>query len=442
MSALELPTHVWSELDASEQQSLLLRPALQERETLKSATGRIINEVRQGKDDALFLLTARYDGVQLTSLAVPQADIEEAPSRIGQDAHEALKQAKAHIECFHRAQVRKNIRLETGPGIVCERICRAIERVGLYVPGGSAPLPSTVLMLALPATIAGCQTRILCTPPGADGRVDPHILASAKLAGITQVFCVGGAQAIAAMAFGTETIPKVDKVFGPGNAWVTEAKSQVSLDPDGAASDMPAGPSELLVVADDDATSDFVAADLLSQAEHGVDSQVVLLSDSPRVLKEVAQKLEAQLENLSRKSIARESLKKSRLILADNLTQAMDISNRYAPEHLSLQVREPRRLLDRVRNAGSVFLGPWSPEAVGDYASGTNHVLPTYGYARTYSGLGVQDFEKSITVQELSEGGLKHIGPAVERLASIEGLDAHKNAVTVRLKKCAEERSS
>jgi len=315
----------------------------------------------------------------------------------------------------------------------CERVLRPIGRVGLYAPAGSAPLPSTVLMLAVPAALAGCADVVLCTPANAQGDCDAAVLYTARLCGVTRVFKLGGAQAVAAMAYGAGSVPKCDKVFGPGNAWVTEAKRQVALDPDGAAIDMPAGPSEVLVIADAQADADFVAADLLAQAEHGPDSQVLLLSDAPGLIDAVAQALEAQVARLGREAITRQALQHARLIGVDSIAQALEVSNRYAPEHLILNVAEPRRWLDAVQNAGSVFLGAWSPEAVGDYCSGTNHVLPTYGYARAWSGVSVASFVKQVTVQELSPQGLAAVGPCTLTLAAAERLDAHANAVRLRL---------
>jgi len=310
---------------------------------------------------------------------------------------------------------------------------RPISRVGLYVPAGSAPLPSTALMLGVPARIAGCCEVVLCSPARADGRCDDAVLYAARLTGVHKVFKLGGAQAIAAMAYGTASVPKCDKLFGPGNAWVTEAKLQVSSEPDGAAIDMPAGPSEVLVIADAAANPAFVAADLLSQAEHGPDSQVILLSDSAALLDRVALEVERQCAELPRAEIARQALAQSRLIAVASLAQAVEVSNRYAPEHLILQVTTPRRLLDGIASAGSVFLGAWTPESVGDYCSGSNHVLPTYGYARSYSGVSVASYQKQITVQELSADGLRGIGPCTATLAAAEQLEAHRRAVTLRL---------
>jgi histidinol dehydrogenase len=327
--------------------------------------------------------------------------------------------------------------VDTAPGVRVERVLRPITRVGLYVPAGSAPLPSTALMLGVPARIAGCREVVLCSPARADGRCDEAVLHAARLTGVHKVFKLGGAQAIAAMAYGTHSVPKCDKLFGPGNAWVTEAKLQVCSDPDGAAIDMPAGPSEVLVIADAGANPAFVAADLLSQAEHGPDSQVILVSPCATLLQRAAAEVERQCAGLPRDAIARQALAQSRLIAVDSLAQAVEVSNRYAPEHLILQVAEPRTLLGGIDSAGSVFLGPWAPESVGDYCSGSNHVLPTYGYARSYSGVSVASYQKQISVQEVSAEGLRHIGPCTATLAAAEQLEAHRRAVTLRLEALA-----
>jgi len=324
--------------------------------------------------------------------------------------------------------------VETMPGVRCERVSRPIDAVGLYVPAGTAPLPSAAVMLAVPAVIAGCGTKIVCTPPRPDGRADPAVVVAAVRAGVTDIFKIGGAQAVAAMAYGTASVPKVGKIFGPGNAWVTCAKSVVSADPDGAAIDMPAGPSEVLVIADDSASAEFVASDLLSQAEHGVDSQVVLVTTSAALADAVEAQVDEQLRSLSRADIARGSLQHARLVIVDDLETAVAVSNRYAPEHLILQCRDARALLPAITNAGSVFVGEWTPESVGDYCSGTNHVLPTYGYARSYSGLSLDQFMRGMTVQELTRDGLAGLSGAVVTLAGLEGLDAHAAAVTRRLR--------
>ena len=362
-----------------------------------------------------------------------EQEIEDAFAQLSDSQLAAIDLAIKNIQTFHKPQLTTDIRVETMPGVVCERISRPIESVGLYVPAGTAPLPSAAIMLAVPAITAGCRHIVLCTPPRPDGLADPSVLVAAYRAGIREMYKVGGAQAIAALAYGTESVPKVSKIFGPGNAWVTSAKSIVSADSNGAAIDMPAGPSEVLVIGDSNASPEFIAADLLSQAEHGVDSQVVFITDNAALAQEVRQETLAQLTLLSRESIAKRALENSRFIVVDNLEQAIEISNQYAPEHLILQVDEPREMLSRITNAGSVFLGRWTPESVGDYCSGTNHVLPTYGYAKAYSGLGVDQFLRQMTVQELSESGLEQLGDAVVSLAGLEGLDAHAAAVTRRL---------
>jgi histidinol dehydrogenase len=360
-------------------------------------------------------------------------EISSAESAVSADANAAIDTAIANVRRFHEAQTPVEIDLSVSPGVRCQRHNRAIDAVGLYVPAGSAPLPSTAIMLAVPASIAACPVRILCTPAGKDGKVNAATLVAAHRSGITDIFKIGGAQAIAAMAYGTATVPAVDRIFGPGNAWVTTAKSLVASDPAGASIDLPAGPSEVLVIADGTANPIFVAADLLSQAEHGEDSQVVLITTSRRVAERTTVEVGKQLARLTRQSIARVALRNSHVILTDNVPTAVGISNRYAPEHLILQIENPRELLDQVRNAGSVFLGSWSPESVGDYCSGTNHVLPTYGAARSYSGLGVEQFMRQMTVQELTEEGLRSLAPTVIELATLEGLDAHAQAVRLRL---------
>ena len=324
--------------------------------------------------------------------------------------------------------------VETMPGVLCERLAHPIDAVGLYVPAGTAPLPSAAIMLAVPAAIAGCEKIVLCTPPSGDGNADPAVLVAAARAGVTEIHKVGGAQAIAALAYGTETVPKVLKIFGPGNAWVTAAKTLVSADPRGAAIDLPAGPSEVLVIADETASAELVASDLLSQAEHGSDSQVLLVTTQAALADAVRDELQTQLKELSRAETAAGALRNSRIIVADDMATAIAISNRYAPEHLIMQVRNARDRLPGIRNAGSIFLGRWTPESVGDYCSGTNHVLPTYGYANTYSGLGVEQYMRQMTVQELSRDGLQNLADATVTLARLEGLDAHAAAVTRRLR--------
>ena len=425
-----MQTLIWKTLSPTQQADVLTRPALGDEADIGAVVQEIIGAVRARGDEALRELAQRFERAPREQLRVSEAETDAACARLGDDIKEAINAAINNISTFHSAQMQPIVRVETQPGVVCELRTQPIGRVGLYVPGGSAPLPSTVMMLAIPARLAGCREVVLCTPsPASD-----EILFAARACGVKQVFAIGGAQAIAAMAYGTESIPKVDKIFGPGNAYVTEAKGQVSRDWRGAAIDMPAGPSEVLVIADDSANPAFVASDLLSQAEHGPDSQVVLVTTSPRLADAISGELKAQLARLSRRDIAAKALGASLVILCDDLDEACAISNAYAPEHLIVQTEAPRDLLDKLENAGSIFLGQWTPESVGDYASGTNHTLPTYGYARTCSSLGLADYQRRYTVQELSAEGIKGLGPIVERIAEAEGLDAHKNAVTLRLK--------
>ena len=423
----------WARLDSCARAALLARPALARSDELAATVARIVAQVRADGDAALRALTRRFDGCELDRLDVSPEEFAAAETALDGETRRAIDDAHARIESFHRATAPTPVRVETAPGVVCERVLRPIERVGLYVPAGGAPLPSTALMLGVPAQIAQCPQVAICTPANARGAVDPAVLHAAARCGISQVFKLGGAQAIAALAFGTASVAKCDKLFGPGNAWVTEAKRQVAAQTSGAAIDLPAGPSEVLVVADAQAAPDAVAADLLAQAEHGPDSQVVLIADDPCVLEATIIALRAQLESLPRAAIAAAALTHARIILVDSLEEALTVSNEYAPEHLILNVGAPRRWLDNITNAGSVFLGPWSPESVGDYCSGTNHVLPTYGHARAWSGVSVASFLKQITVQELSEDGLRAIGPCAATLARAEGLHAHERAITRRL---------
>ena len=424
---------VWQQLSPAAQAAALARPALANDGALAARVAAIVERVRNEGDAALRELTAKLDRVVLDSLEVGAAELDAAEGELTEVQRAAIRTAAANIEAFHRPQLPQPFAVDTARGVRCERVVRAIEHVGLYVPAGNAPLPSTALMLGVPARLAGCTTRILCSPPQANGRVDSAVLYAARIAGVSRVFKLGGAQAIAAMAYGTATVPKVDKIFGPGNTWVTEAKAQVDRDPAGAARDYPAGPSEVLVIADDAANPTFVAADLLSQAEHGADSQVLLITTSAELARAVVAAVAKQKVRLTRLEIVDAALAHSSAIVVDDLATAFAIANRYAPEHLLLQIREPRSWLPRVTAAGSVFLGEWTPESVGDYCSGTNHVLPTYGYARRYSSLGVADFVRSMTVQELTREGLETIGPVAVTLASLEGLDAHAWAVNERL---------
>ncbi|GAM62323.1 histidinol dehydrogenase [Vibrio ishigakensis] len=426
-------TVTWQTLSDEQQNAVLQRPAIAEGANITAAVSTVVDKVNKDGDAALKELTAKFDGVELENIRVTSQEIDEASERLTPEMKAALEQAYKNISAFHNAQKPQPIKVETQPGVLCEQVTRPINTVGLYIPGGSAPLPSTVLMLGVPAQIAGCRKVVLCSPPP----IADEILYVAKLCNIDEVYNVGGGQAVAAMAYGTETVAKVDKIFGPGNAYVTEAKRQVSNDFRGTAIDMPAGPSEVLVIADETADADFIAADLLSQAEHGPDSQVVLVTPSPLIADQVTDAVQRQLKELSRSDIAQQALASSLIIIAESLTQAVSISNYYGPEHLIVQTKNPRELLPILDNAGSIFLGDWSPESAGDYASGTNHVLPTYGYTRTYSSLGLADFSKRMTVQELSADGLAALAPTVVTMAEAEGLDAHKRAVTIRVEKLA-----
>ncbi|HCG5916393.1 TPA: histidinol dehydrogenase [Vibrio parahaemolyticus] len=429
-------TVVWQSLSEEQQDAILERPAIAEGANITAAVADVIAKVRTQGDAALLELTQKFDRVKPESIRVPSKEINAASARLSAEMKQALEQAYSNIAKFHKAQKPQPIKVETQPGVMCEQVTRPIQKVGLYIPGGSAPLPSTVLMLGVPAKIAGCRKVVLCSPPP----IADEILYVAKLCGIDEVYNVGGGQAVAAMAYGTKSVSKVDKIFGPGNAYVTEAKRQVSNDFRGAAIDMPAGPSEVLVIADETADPDFIAADLLSQAEHGPDSQVVLVTPSPIVADQVTDAVQRQLKALSRADIAQKALASSLIIISESITQAVSISNYYGPEHLIVQTKNPRELLPLLDNAGSIFLGDWSPESAGDYASGTNHVLPTYGYTRTYSSLGLADFSKRMTVQELSAEGLQNLAPTVVTMAEAEGLDAHKRAVTIRVEKLTKNR--
>lgn len=423
----------WNSLDDAARREAMARPAQSRADDLRRGVEQIIATVREGGDVVLRELTAKYDGCSLDAIEVGEAEFAAAEEALAPALKSAIAEAASRIDMFHRATAPRPLVVDTAPGVRVERMLRPITRVGLYVPAGSAPLPSTALMLAVPACIAGCREVVMCSPARANGCCDEAVLYVARFLGVHKVFKLGGAQAIAAMAYGTTSVPKCDKLFGPGNAWVTEAKVQVSADPDGASIDMPAGPSEVLVIADAGANPLFVAADLLSQAEHGPDSQVILLSTSVDLLAQVADEIERQCDALPRSAIARKALAQSRLIAVDSLAQAVEVSNRYAPEHLILQVAEPRALLGAIDSAGSIFLGQWTPESVGDYCSGSNHVLPTYGYARSYSGVSVASFQKQISVQEVTPDGLRLIGPCTATLAEAEQLEAHRRAVTLRL---------
>lgn len=420
----------WASLTTAEQQQTLARSPLIGDASVEQGVRDIIEQVSSQGDAALINFNKRFDGVELTKLALTAEQINAACERVSVDVKQAIAQAVANIETFHKAQVFNGVDIETQAGIRCELRSEPIERVGLYIPGGTAPLISTVMMLALPAKIAGCEKRVLVSPPP----INDAIVYAANVCGITDIFQVGGAQAIAALAFGTESVPNVDKIFGPGNRYVTEAKRLVSQDSRVSVSiDMPAGPSEVLVIADKDANPAFVASDLLSQAEHGVDSQVMLVTDSVDLAQAVNQALVEQLAQLSRKDIAAKALECSRSIIVSDMIEAAKVSNLYGPEHLIIQTSSPRDVLKKIRGAGSVFLGAYTPESVGDYASGTNHVLPTYGYSRSVSSLSLADFSRRFTVQELSVQGLQSLGQSVMVLAENELLDAHKNAIAIRL---------
>jgi histidinol dehydrogenase len=426
----------WQQCDAQQRRDLLTRPAISASDRITESVSEILRRVRSEGDSALREFCARFDKTEVQDLRVTAEQISAAAARLGDDVKQAMAHAVRNIDTFHQAQKLAVVDIETQPGVRCQQLTRPIQSVGLYIPGGSAPLVSTVLMLATPARIAGCQKVVLCSPPP----VADEILYAAELCGVEEVYQLGGAQAIAALAFGTESVPRVAKIFGPGNAYVTEAKRQVSQSLDGAAIDMPAGPSEVLVIADSGATPDFVASDLLSQAEHGPDSQVILLTPDVKMAQAVGEAVERQLATLSRSDIARQALESSRLIVAKDLAQCIEISNAYGPEHLILQTREPEQLVDSITSAGSVFLGDWSPESAGDYASGTNHVLPTYGYTATCSSLGLADFQKRMTVQQLTPEGLLGLAETIETLAQAEQLTAHKNAVTLRVNALKEPR--
>ena len=425
--------YTWSELEQTDRDMVLQRPAVTAGSTITAGVREILDTVRRRGDTALLELTARFDGVSLDSIRVQPDEFAQARKQLSTQQIDALRTAIVNVTAFHEAQLTAPVRVETTPGVVCERIVRPIPAIGLYVPAGTAPLPSTAIMLAVPSRLAECPVRILCTPPRPDGLADPAVLVAADECGITEVYKIGGAQAVAAMAYGTVSVPKVDKIFGPGNAWVTAAKAEVSTDPAGAAMDMPAGPSEVMVVADANADPRAVALDLLSQAEHGTDSQVMLVTDSAELADATDAAIAAALPDLPRRDIMAESLRHSRVIMVATLREALSVANAYAPEHLILQVANARDYLDLVVNAGSIFLGAYTPESVGDYCSGTNHVLPTYGYARAYSGLSVMDFQKRMSVQELTADGIRALQPTVSTLARMEGLDAHARAVEVRI---------
>lgn len=408
---------------------LLQRPAM-EQLSLEKKVKKILDKVKAGGDKAVKKMTKEFDGVRIKNLLVSEKEVKEAMALVPDELKEAITIAKNNIAAFHALQLQQEPAIETMPGVKCWRKSVGIEKVGLYIPGGTAPLFSTVLMLGIPAKLAGCKEIVLCTPPQKDGTINPVILFAAQLAGITKIFKAGGAQAIAAMAYGTETIPKVYKIFGPGNQYVTSAKQLIQSD---IAIDMPAGPSEVCVLADDTADASFIAADLLSQAEHGADSQVLLVTTSKLLVDNVQDQINKQVEQLPRKKLAMQSLDNSRAIVVNNLDEAIELVNEYAAEHLIISCSNDEAIAEKIINAGSVFLGNYSPESVGDYASGTNHTLPTNGFARSYSGVSIDSFVKKITYQKLTKEGLNNIGKTVEIMAKAEGLDAHANAVRIRL---------
>lgn len=423
-------TVVWNDLSAKEQAQVLQRPVQMSAQSLEENVRAIGNAIQQESDAALIRFTEKFDKTALTDVVLPQSAFAKAEQNLSDEFKQAIQNAYNNIYKFHAAQKPAPISIETQKGVLCEVLTRPIEKVGLYIPGGTAPLFSTVLMLAIPAKISGCKRIVLASPP----TIADEIIYAAQLCGIDTIYTIGGAQAVFALGLGTEKVEKVDKIFGPGNSYVTEAKRQVSQMMNGAAIDMPAGPSEVLVITDENANPDFVASDLLSQAEHGTDSQVILVTTSQTMADKVNVSLDYWLNQLSRKDTAIESLKHSTTIIVNSLDEAVKVSNLYAPEHLIIQTDDARALLNDIQHAGSVFLGKYSAESMGDYASGTNHVLPTYGYAKTVSSLGLADFSKRMTVQEISKDGLKDLGPVVSLLAEKELLDAHKLAVDIRLK--------
>ncbi|GAB3727667.1 histidinol dehydrogenase [Silanimonas algicola] len=427
----------WARLSADERAAALARPPSNSSEERIAAVQRILAQVRADGDTALRALTRRFDNVELDALEVTAAEFDAAEAGLDPALRDAMVEAKSRLDAWHRAGAPTEFEIDTAPGVRCGRVLRAIDTVGLYVPAGSAPLPSTALMLGVPSQIAGCREVVVCTPPRADGTADPAVLVAARLCGVRRVFKIGGAQAIAAMAFGTGSVPRCDKLFGPGNAWVMLAKSQVTALPDGPAIDMPAGPSEVLVIADAGANAAFIAADLLAQAEHGPDSQVVFATDSAALAAAVEAEVRAQVARLPREAIATKALDFARLIVVPTLDEAFAISNAYGPEHLIVQLREPRDWLPKITCAGSIFLGDYAPESLGDYCSGTNHVLPTGGAARAWSGVSVASFQRSISVQQVSRDGLRAIGPSAVTLARAESLEAHAQAVVQRLEASA-----
>lgn len=428
--------NVYYNPDEQQWEDLTKRPVVAKAD-LSKIISEVFENVKNKGDEALKFYTKKFDGAELECLSVPEKEILEAENLLISELKSTIETAKNNIEAFHLSQIPKVDKIETTEGVVCWRENRAIEKVGIYIPGGTAPLFSTVLMLAIPATIAGCKTIVLCTPPDRDGNINPAILYAAKICGITEIFRIGGSQAIAALTFGTETIPKVYKIFGPGNQFVTAAKEfSISF---GVAVDMPAGPSEVLVIADEQAVPEFCAADLLSQAEHGADSQVIFLCTDEKVFKATLWELQQQLKDLPRNELAEKSIASSRFILFDDIESCLKFSNLYAPEHLILAIKHFELYLEKIQNAGSVFLGNYACESAGDYASGTNHTLPTNGFAKNYSGVSLDSFVKKVTFQHLTAEGIKNLGKTIEVLADAEGLFAHRNAVTIRLNQIANE---
>ena len=430
----------WNEENQQAQQAVLTRPAVTASKEVEAICIDILNAVKAQGDAALLKMAKEFDKRETPRLLVPVEEINQAEQLLSNELKAAIETAYANVKRFHQAQLPKDIKLTTQPGVLCELKYQAIEAVGIYVPGGSAPLPSSVIMQGVLAQLSGAQTVVLTTPVKADETINPAILYAAKLCGINTIVESGGAGAIAAMAYGTESVPKVNKIFGPGNSFVTMAKQLVAQTIPGMAIDMPAGPSEVLVIADERANPDFIAADLLSQAEHGADSQVILLCNSERIIEKTQQALTEQLAKLSRKDTAEQALANSSLILVDSVVQAFAVSAQYGPEHLILQLADAQPYLSLVKNAGSVFVGDYTPESAGDYASGTNHVLPTYGYSATYSSLNLLDFFRTYTVQTISKNGLRELSKAILPLAAAEGLDAHANAVSIRLEAMNNER--
>ena len=430
----------WNEENQQAQQAVLTRPAVTASKEVEAICIDILNAVKTEGDAALLKMAKEFDKRETPRLLVPVEEINQAEQLLSNELKAAIETAYANVKRFHQAQLPKDIKLTTQPGVLCELKYQAIEAVGIYVPGGSAPLPSSVIMQGVLAQLSGAQTVVLTTPVKADETINPAILYAAKLCGIKTIVESGGAGAIAAMAYGTESVPKVNKIFGPGNSFVTMAKQLVAQTIPGMAIDMPAGPSEVLVIADERANPEFIAADLLSQAEHGADSQVILLCNSERIIEKTQQALTEQLAKLSRKDTAEQALANSSLILVDSVEQAFAVSAEYGPEHLILQLADAQPYLSLVKNAGSVFVGDYTPESAGDYATGTNHVLPTYGYSATYSSLNLLDFFRTYTVQTISKNGLRELSKAILPLAAAEGLDAHANAVSIRLEAMNNER--